>query len=281
MARLFVNNFSTNLNEAVADTDTTFDLVDASGLGSPSGGDFIACTIDDNAGNREIIHVTGVSSNTITCTRGQEGTAAQNWSGTELIEARLTADGLNEKADVADLPAAPALKFIASATASNSATLSFTDLGDYAYVEFVFVNLLPEVNDQEFWMRTSSNNGTSYDSGTSDYGVAHLGRTGATSQLISLNPTNKITLCQAAAGLDVSNEVNEGISGNCRIFDPSALAYTRVNYQIGFINGNGNAAAYSGSGVRLATTGVNGARFLFSSGNITSGSIYVYGLSKS
>ncbi len=97
MARRYVNNFSTALDGAVADTDLTSDVLDASALGSPSGGDFIACTIDDNAGNREIIHVTGVSSNTLTCTRGEEGTMAQNWSGTETIEGRLTAKAITDK----------------------------------------------------------------------------------------------------------------------------------------------------------------------------------------
>jgi len=96
-SRLFVNNFSSALAESVASGDTVFDLVSASGLGSPSGGDYVACTIDDNAGTREIIHVTNVSTNTITCTRGQEGTSAQTWAGTETIEARLTKSGLDEK----------------------------------------------------------------------------------------------------------------------------------------------------------------------------------------
>jgi hypothetical protein len=97
MSRVYVNNFSTTLAEPVAGGDTSFDLTDASGLGTIAAGDFIACTIDDNAGTREIIHVTARSSNTITCTRGQEGTSAETWAGTETIEARLTKKGLDNK----------------------------------------------------------------------------------------------------------------------------------------------------------------------------------------
>lgn len=95
--RKHVNNFSTKLDESVADSDTSFDLVDASGLGTIAAGDYIPCTIW-NGPDYEIIHVYSVTGNTIDdCARGMEGTAAQNWALNDRIECRLTAKAIDER----------------------------------------------------------------------------------------------------------------------------------------------------------------------------------------
>lgn len=96
--RKHVNNFKTTLDESVADSDTAFDIVDATRLGTIAAGDYIPCTIDNRAGDFEIIHVYDVTGNTITdCARGMEGTAAQNWALGDLIECRLTATAIDER----------------------------------------------------------------------------------------------------------------------------------------------------------------------------------------
>jgi hypothetical protein len=172
-----------------------------------------------------------------------------------------------------------ALSFISSQSASASAALSFTSLGDYAYVEFVLIDILPATDDVELWMETSTDNGSTYDTGATDYKWAHMGRTGGTSQEVATTDS-AIRLCQGAVGLDVSNVTDEGVSGTVKLYNPTSAAYKRMTYQIGFMNGNGGGATYSGSGVRMSAADVDAIRFKFSSGNIASGTIYAYGLSK-
>lgn len=282
MTRIYVNNFSTRLDESVSPSDTSFDLIDASGLGSPSGGDFIACTIDDNAGTVEIIHVTAVSSNTITCLRGREGTSAETWAGTEVVQARLTADGMDEKLNIGDLEIpAPAITLLDAVSASSSLSLDFTGLGDYSFIEFVFNDIIPGADDHDFLVRTSTNNGSSYDAGGTDYAWAFVGRSGTSTQETSSSGDNAISLCQGTSGLEPGNGANSGISGFLRLYNPGGLLYTRVTYQIGFINSDGNPASYCGSGYRKSAGDVDAIRFIFSSVDIASGYIYAYGMSKS
>lgn len=97
MSRQYVNNFSTTLDGSITNVATSITVTDGSGLGTIAAGDFIACTIDDNAGNREIIHVTARSTNVLTVTRGQEGTSGQAFADGVTIEGRLTKKGLDNK----------------------------------------------------------------------------------------------------------------------------------------------------------------------------------------
>ncbi len=98
-ARGHINNFSTTINETLTAVDVNIDVLSAAGVSTalaalPSGG-FIPMTIDDQAGNREIIWVTGVTSNTLTAARGKEGTSAQAWAIGTPIECRATSESIN------------------------------------------------------------------------------------------------------------------------------------------------------------------------------------------
>lgn len=80
---LFANNASSTLAGPISNSATTANL--ASGTGalfpSPSGGNYFVGTFTDAATGliNEIVHVTGVSTDTITITRAQEGTTAKSW----------------------------------------------------------------------------------------------------------------------------------------------------------------------------------------------------------
>lgn len=96
--RGYVNNFSTLLDENISDSDTTFDIVDATGLSAEitATNGYVALTITDGT-NTEIVYVTGVSSNTITVVRGQEGTSAEAFVNGDKIECRATRDSFVKK----------------------------------------------------------------------------------------------------------------------------------------------------------------------------------------
>jgi len=94
--RTHVDLFRAKLAESVANSDTSFDLDDASGLGTIAATDYIPCTIE-GGGVYEIIHVYSVATDTITCARGMEGTTALNWALDDRIECRLTAKAIDER----------------------------------------------------------------------------------------------------------------------------------------------------------------------------------------
>lgn len=97
MASLHVNNYSSTLNGAITGADTTIIVNDATGLPSPTGGDYFTLTLDDQAGTVEIVHVTARSGTSLTVTRGQGGTSPLSWPDLTTIEQRLTAATIDSK----------------------------------------------------------------------------------------------------------------------------------------------------------------------------------------
>jgi hypothetical protein len=94
--RGLMNNFTTTLTNNITNSATTFDLVSVTGLATALAScDFVPMTIDDGS-NIEIIHVTGLSTNTVTCVRGQEGTSGTAFSAGAAIEVRATADAISK-----------------------------------------------------------------------------------------------------------------------------------------------------------------------------------------
>lgn len=89
MALLYVNNGSTQLTNNIDNSQTTFDVDDASVLAAVGGGNTAYITVDDGT-NREIMLHTGTSSNTLTVTRAQQGTTGTAFSAGSLVELRIT-----------------------------------------------------------------------------------------------------------------------------------------------------------------------------------------------
>jgi hypothetical protein len=59
---------------------------------------------------------------------------------------------------------------------------------------------------------------------------------------------------------------------------PSATVYTEAIWQLNYWRDNGAQSRIQGGGARLSAADVDAVRFLFSSGNITSGTIRMYGI---
>lgn len=91
--RGYLNNFSTALTNNITNSATSFDLNSVTGVSAQiiATNGYVAMTIDDGT-NIEIIHVTGVSGSTITCTRGQEGTSGTAFLAGDTVEIRPTRD---------------------------------------------------------------------------------------------------------------------------------------------------------------------------------------------
>jgi len=93
MGRVYVNSYSDTVSTAsVGTSDTSFDVSSAPAVLS-SGEYYIATLTDDltSPTKTEIIKITGISSNTLTVVRAQEGTSASTWATGDNIEIRATA----------------------------------------------------------------------------------------------------------------------------------------------------------------------------------------------
>lgn len=172
--------------------------------------------------------------------------------------------------------------FLSTQTVSAVATVEFTDLDD-TYDQYVFYlsNVVPVSNGVNIRMRTSSDNGVSYDSGASDYGSLTNGFTyqGANAGAPAAGGVSYINLNNNAAGTGLTNTASmpmnaEVIMQNHANASSNTGFLTRSNYAVSSSNGT----MYYGGGVRHQAGIVNAVQFLVSTGNFSAATISVYGI---
>jgi hypothetical protein len=115
---VIANNVSTTLATAAASGATTLTLASSANLPVLSAGQVMPLTLNDAATGQiyEVVYVTAISGVTLTVTRAQEGTGAQNWNIGDFAYVAPTAG------TVCMLNGNPANQFqVAPATASNQA----------------------------------------------------------------------------------------------------------------------------------------------------------------
>lgn len=178
-------------------------------------------------------------------------------------------------------PAASAMTLLSTATASASSSIDFTGLSSTYRTYIVYIsNCVPTVAD-DFAMRTSTNNGSSFDSSASNY-VTQMNSilsgtqniqfySGANGDRILLMPPNNIS---STANLG-------GYSGAITILNPSNASNTAITAASSFTNTSGTHSYTSCGGARLNSSGaVNAIRFFMYNGNtIASGIFKLYGIS--
>lgn len=164
-------------------------------------------------------------------------------------------------------------------TAAASASLDFvltSYLTDFEDFMFVLDHLVPATDAVDLWMRFSTNGGVSYDAGASAYAYTGLGETSALITGVSAGDT-KIVLTGAPAG----NAAGEFVSGEVLLRQPALTTdRTSIRYHIDGQNSTPHPTVFSGSGHRLANQDTDAARFLMSSGNISTGKITLLGRRK-
>lgn len=163
---------------------------------------------------------------------------------------------------------------LATATASSSASVAFTGLSSsYAAYKIVLSHVAPATDSVALWIRTSTDGGSTYDSGAGNYAyVYNVWVTGAAAQTGSAGDTKIATIDT------MGNATNETISGEVTIFNPSAAKFGVVGWTLLGTQDTGAQRYAIGGGRRLAAADVDAIQFLMSSGNIASGNFDLYGL---
>jgi hypothetical protein len=173
------------------------------------------------------------------------------------------------------------LELLEQHTASASATLDFTTFISATYDDYVFrfLGLVNATDTQDLLMRMGTGGGPTYDTGANysseNYvwragAAAVSGATGATS--IKMN-FNGATVSNAQSGMPLSGRADFYLPQNTTAFKDinGVVTYWDGTFRVNnFFNGKYESA-----------TAVTAVRFFFASGNITSGTIRVYGIAKS
>ena len=180
--------------------------------------------------------------------------------------------------EIALIPATPAGVTVISETVVSTAVASVDLTGfvpaDYTSYEIELINVVPISDGATLNARTSSDGGSSYDSGASDYGWSYYGiNTSATTQSDGAI-SSEARVCQPAG----SAAGEDGVSGTMRIHGPDLSKETKASYHMTYCDNAGRHANVIGGFTRLSSADVDGVQIYFSSGNIESGTIVFRGI---
>lgn len=171
------------------------------------------------------------------------------------------------------------LVLIQRQTPSGVATCDFTTGISSTYDEYVvtFTDVRPATNGVNLWYRISEDGGSTFKS-TGYYGGYSL-----VGDVTAGAFTSQSNQAQALIAVSVGNTAARPLSGELRFWSPSSTT-TAKKCIASTIYGDGTTdeARFQQTGILYTPTpaAMNAIRFMFSSGNITSGSIALYGVSK-
>ena len=177
-----------------------------------------------------------------------------------------------------------AMTLLSTQTASSSATISFTSGIDSTYDEYVFkfYDIHPATNDVTFQVNFRDG-GTDYDATkttTNFFAANYENDSGTGFAYRSGNDVSQGTGVAQLAPASIGNGNDESVSGSMILFSPSSTTF--VKHFISVCNAY-NASDLSNqefcAGYCNVTTAIDGVQFSFSSGNIDSGVIKLYGIS--
>lgn len=177
------------------------------------------------------------------------------------------------------------ITLISDTDISDAATFNFTgfDSSKYDSYEFLFHNVVPATDNVYFWCRLSTDGGSSYDNGASDYdwrilSTSHHSTSArfdvdTTAAQISLNGDDVTS--NRSQGSDADEG---GVNGRVEIMLPNNTAYhPRIAWRVWGFGPSNIPNSHMGTACHLTAQDTDGIQFLFSSGNIESGTIKVYG----
>jgi hypothetical protein len=175
------------------------------------------------------------------------------------------------------------LVLLSTQTASNAASIDFTSshFDNSTYTSYVFkaFSISPATDAAFFMCRTSSDGGSSYDSGASDYDwcVFHIDTNGAANDIDLAD--DGIDMYRAAGDRGMSNVAAESGSGTIHVDGAGVADYTKVYGEVLAYDSASTASNCKATfgGHRNSAADVDGIQFLMSSGNLD-GTIKMYGM---
>jgi hypothetical protein len=179
---------------------------------------------------------------------------------------------------------AGSMALLASGTVSAAATLDLV-LTSYIGFRSLIINLqdiIPATDDTQLFMRTSTNGGSSYDAGASDYCYANFTFSSSETQLTDgSNGAAQIGISTNDANAKLTSDAGERANYAIHLPNRTGTGKCQVQWSGGNLGTTGTPACFStiGTGFRDTAADVDAVRFLMSSGNIASLNYAIYGWS--
>lgn len=176
---------------------------------------------------------------------------------------------------------ANAMVLLQSLAANNDATLDLTSWYSSTYESYVIelINVLPATDGVALYSRLSVDGGANWDAGNNYAFIFKYFNAGGTGGTAS-NSATSIFPC----GVDqqYGNATYGGVCGILGLTNPASTSgYKYFNGTLtGWDNRDAFPTGFISQYIYKPANAVNGLRFYFSSGNVASGTIKVYGMTK-
>ncbi len=162
--------------------------------------------------------------------------------------------------------------FIGVSNPSSSSSVTFTNLSPYRILRIIG-RIRPATDATSIRFRTSTNNGSSYDSGASDYVHSYLFQSAATAA--GTDTVAGTSFAPNATG--IGNTAPEGISFDLLIQEWNQSLQCTFLFSYMMLNTSTSHFVGITSGRRASTTARNAIEITMSSGNIADGHIEIWG----
>lgn len=165
-----------------------------------------------------------------------------------------------------------------SGTVTNAATLDIVMTSYTAYRnKILLLDLIPATDAVALWLRLSTDGGSTYDAGASNYDYMFKQGDGAVGdQATGFAGATAIVLTDATIG----NGAAEGINGRISLWNTiSTASRPRVTWELAYTGSNATPqiAWAAGTGGRVVAQDTDSIRVQFHTGNIASGNWALYG----
>lgn len=234
---------------------------------------------DPTPANAEIVTVTALVGDVFTIVRAQEGTVARTILVGDKFSMAITSKMLTDIAT--DIAAAGGgggggLVLLATRTASNSPSLDFTSLITSTYDEYMLelINVVP-VSNGYFRMEVSIDNGANWAVSGYRYAYIYNGDNGATPAGLSAISSPHIFIADT-----LSNTAGNGVCGSIKIFNPLSAFPTSFAQDQHYLHSDTNRYHFVGTSWYVSNSPVDAFRFIMSTGNLSTGTIRLYGIEK-
>ena len=175
---------------------------------------------------------------------------------------------------------------ISSILASGAASVDFDSALSSTYTAYLLVGsaINPATSDQQLWLRTSSDGGSNWDDGASDYSWVGDGTEPGGGSAVARYDFADVAMSLSGAppsATGLSNAAASNSSFWCVISDPSdGTLYTNFNVYCCIHGAANEFGSKTAAGARLSATAMNSVQVLMESGNID-GRFNLYGLADS
>jgi hypothetical protein len=165
-------------------------------------------------------------------------------------------------------------------SAVASVTLTSFNANLFKNIQIQGVNIIPVTDDVELLLRTSTDNGATYDAGTgySTTGFAPTSAGGSLLAGLSSSAFSGILLADSTVNFGLSNVATDlGWNGVINAGNLGSGVHKELDYKCKYSFDGTTIISANGGGMRRTTSVVNGLQLLMTSGNIASGRIIITG----